>query len=81
MKQTPLYEAHVAHGGKLVDFAGWAMPLQYSGVLDEYQAVRTTAGLFDVSHMGRIQVDGFPTFNESRPMMSIQSVPSIRNIL
>ncbi len=58
MKQTPLYEAHVAHGGKLVDFAGWAMPLQYSGVLDEYQAVRTTAGLFDVSHMGRIQVDG-----------------------
>jgi len=36
MKQTPLYEVHVAHGGKLVDFAGWAMPLQYSGVLDEY---------------------------------------------
>lgn len=48
----------MAHGGKLVDFAGWVMPLQYSGVLDEYQAVRTKAGLFDVSHMGRIQVDG-----------------------
>jgi len=58
MKKTPLYEAHVAHGGKIVDFAGWAMPLQYSGVLDEYQTVRTKAGLFDVSHMGRIQVDG-----------------------
>ncbi len=58
MKHTPLYEAHVMHGGKLVDFAGWTMPLQYSGVLDEYQAVRTKAGLFDVSHMGRIQVDG-----------------------
>lgn len=58
MKHTPLYEAHVAHGGKIVDFAGWAMPIQYSGVLDEYHAVRTTAGLFDVSHMGRIQVEG-----------------------
>ncbi|MDA0739647.1 MAG: glycine cleavage system aminomethyltransferase GcvT [Nitrospirae bacterium] len=58
MKHTPLYDAHVAHGGKIVDFAGWDMPIQYSGVLDEYHAVRTTAGLFDVSHMGRIQVAG-----------------------
>jgi len=58
MKHTPLYDAHVSHGGKIVDFAGWAMPIQYSGVLDEYHAVRTTAGLFDVSHMGRIQIEG-----------------------
>jgi aminomethyltransferase len=58
MKQTPLYGVHVAQGGKIVDFAGWAMPIQYSGVLDEYHAVRTTAGLFDVSHMGRIKVGG-----------------------
>ena len=58
MKRTPLYEAHLAYSGKIVDFAGWAMPLQYSGVLDEYHAVRNTAGLFDVSHMGRIQVIG-----------------------
>ncbi|MEC4674055.1 MAG: glycine cleavage system aminomethyltransferase GcvT, partial [Nitrospirota bacterium] len=58
MKQTPLYEAHVAAGAKLVDFAGWEMPIQYSGVLDEYQAVRQQAGLFDVSHMGRIEVEG-----------------------
>ena len=58
MKHTPLYEAHLAYFGKIVDFAGWAMPLQYSGVLDEYNAVRNTAGLFDVSHMGRIQVEG-----------------------
>ena len=55
---TPLYDAHVAHGAKLVDFAGWIMPLQYSGVLDEYQAVRHQAGLFDVSHMGRIAISG-----------------------
>ena len=58
MKRTPLYEAHVAAGAKLVEFAGWEMPIQYSGVLDEYQAVRQQAGLFDVSHMGRIEVDG-----------------------
>ena len=58
MKHTPLYKAHEAHGAKIVDFAGWAMPLHYSGVLDEYHAVRNKAGLFDVSHMGRIQVDG-----------------------
>ena len=58
MKHTALYEAHVARKAKIVDFAGWAMPLQYSGVLDEYHAVRTTAGLFDVSHMGRLHVEG-----------------------
>ncbi len=58
MKQTPLHEAHVARKAKIVDFAGWAMPLQYSGVLDEYHAVRAAAGLFDVSHMGRLHVEG-----------------------
>ena len=58
MNRTPLYEAHVAHGAKLVDFAGWSMPIQYTGVIDEYHAVRKQAGLFDVSHMGRIMVSG-----------------------
>jgi aminomethyltransferase len=58
MKRTPLHEAHVALHAKLVDFAGWEMPLQYTGVVDEYHAVRTAAGLFDVSHMGRISVSG-----------------------
>lgn len=58
MKQTSLYEAHVARKAKIVDFAGWAMPLQYSGVLDEYHAVRAAVGLFDVSHMGRLRVEG-----------------------
>ncbi|MDE3226777.1 MAG: glycine cleavage system aminomethyltransferase GcvT [Nitrospirota bacterium] len=58
MKRTPLYERHVAAGAKLVDFAGWEMPIQYSGVIDEYQTVRTAAGLFDVSHMGRFTVEG-----------------------
>lgn len=58
MKQTPLIAQHRAAGAKLVDFAGWEMPIQYSGVLDEYHTVRSKAGLFDVSHMGRISVSG-----------------------
>lgn len=58
MKRTPLYETHVTAGAKLVDFAGWEMPIQYTGVIDEYQSVRHAAGLFDVSHMGRISVQG-----------------------
>jgi len=58
MKRTPLYEAHTAAGARLVDFAGWEMPVQYAGVVEEYQAVRTAAGLFDVSHMGRVVAAG-----------------------
>ena len=58
MKRTPLYDAHVAHGAKIVDFAGWEMPVQYTGVLDEYYTVRRQSGLFDVSHMGRINIRG-----------------------
>ncbi len=58
MKHTPLFEGHVAAGAKLVDFTGWEMPIQYSGVVDEYRAVRRQAGLFDVSHMGRIAISG-----------------------
>jgi aminomethyltransferase len=58
MKRTPLYEAHLAAGAKMVDFGGWEMPVQYSGVIDEHKAVRNAAGLFDVSHMGEIDVHG-----------------------
>ena len=58
MKRTPLFPNHQACHAKLVDFAGWEMPIQYSGVIDEYQTVRSRAGLFDVSHMGRITVTG-----------------------
>ena len=58
MKQTPLFACHQAAGAKLVDFAGWEMPIQYSGVVDEYHTVRSKAGLFDVSHMGRLVVTG-----------------------
>jgi len=55
---TPLHDWHEAHGGRIVDFAGWLMPVQYSSIVEEHQAVRTGAGLFDISHMGRLTFDG-----------------------
>ncbi len=57
-RRTSLYEEHVKHGGRMVPFAGWEMPIQYSGIVDEHQAVRTAAGLFDVSHMGELEMRG-----------------------
>ncbi len=56
--RTPLYDWHVAQGARMVDFAGWDMPVQYTSIVDEHQAVRTAAGLFDISHMGRLVLDG-----------------------
>ncbi len=56
--RTPLYDRHVALGAKLVPFAGWEMPVQYAGVIEEHRAVRTDAGAFDVSHMGELEVEG-----------------------
>jgi len=58
VKKTPLYDTHVALGARMVDFAGWRMPVQYSGVIQEHLAVRSSCGLFDVSHMGEIEVYG-----------------------
>src|SRR5947209_14521585 len=56
--RTPLYDWHVAHGARMVDFAGWDMPVQYTSIVDEHQSVRTAAGLFDISHMGRLWFRG-----------------------
>jgi aminomethyltransferase len=58
LKRTPLYEQHLALGARLVEFGGWEMPVQYSSILDEHRAVRTRAGLFDVSHMGEFKIEG-----------------------
>ena len=57
-QRTPLYDRHVALGGRMVEFGGWDMPLQYSSMREEHTAVRQRAGLFDVSHMGRLTVSG-----------------------
>ena len=56
--RTPLYEAHLALGARMVEFAGFEMPVQYAGVLEEHAAVRERAGIFDVSHMGEVTIDG-----------------------
>lgn len=59
MRKTPLYDTHVALGGRMVDFAGWALPVQYpTGPLAEHHAVRTDAGLFDIDHMGQFELSG-----------------------
>lgn len=58
LRRTPLFETHVRTGARMVPFAGWEMPVQYSGVMAEVKAVREAVGLFDVSHMGRAQVTG-----------------------
>lgn len=57
-RRTPLYDQHVAARARMVEFAGWAMPVQYASILDEHQAVRRAAGLFDVSHMGEVEIVG-----------------------
>jgi aminomethyltransferase len=58
LRRTSLYAEHVALGGRIVPFAGWEMPVQYTGIVDEHQAVRTACGIFDVSHMGELRLRG-----------------------
>ena len=58
MLQTALHDWHVAHGGRMVDFAGWQMPIQYRSITDEHQGVRQRSGLFDIAHMGRLWISG-----------------------
>ncbi len=64
-RKTPLYDEHVKLGGKIVNYAGWLLPVQYEGLIPEHEAVRNKAGLFDVSHMGLITVKG----NESEKFL------------
>ena len=58
LKKTGLYEIHKKHGGKLVPFAGFEMPIQYTSILEEHKRVRATVGVFDVSHMGEVEIRG-----------------------
>ena len=58
LRHTPLYDRHVALGAKMVPFAGWEMPIQYAGIVAEHRAVRGSAGLFDLSHMGEFLFEG-----------------------
>lgn len=61
-KRTPLFDVFETYGGKVVDYAGWALPVQFEGLVREHEAVRTAAGLFDVSHMGEVSVKGPDAF-------------------
>jgi aminomethyltransferase len=65
--RTPLHDWHVAHGGRMVDFAGWSMPVQYTSIAEEHNATRNAVGVFDISHMGRLQFFGanVPQFLDS----------------
>ncbi len=63
LRRTPLYDEHLALGARMVPFAGWEMPVQYTGIIDEHRAVRESAGVFDVSHMGEFRLFGFGSFD------------------
>src|SRR5208283_2644342 len=81
LKTTPLNSIHRALGAKMVDFGGWDMPVQYTGIIDEHHAVRRAVGIFDVSHMGEIEIHGpqaayladFVTTNAVRNMKAGQA--------
>jgi glycine cleavage system T protein (aminomethyltransferase) len=70
LRHTPLHDRHVAAGGRMVPFAGWEMPVQYQGVIPEHLAVRGHAGLFDVSHMGQLEVRGAGAIRFVQRMLS-----------
>jgi aminomethyltransferase len=70
LQRTPLHDRHVAHGARLVPFAGWEMPVQYAGVIPEHRAVRTDCGVFDVSHMGELEVEGPRAFDLLQSLLS-----------
>jgi aminomethyltransferase len=76
-ERTPLYDRHVARGARIVEFAGWMMPMFYTGIIDEHRRVRETAGLFDVSHMGEFIVSG-PDALSSLERLMTNRVSSLR---
>lgn len=78
LKRTPLYDVYSRYGGKTIDFGGWELPVQFSGIKKEHQAVRTRAGLFDVSHMGEIEVKGSDSFSFLQKIMT-NDISKIKN--
>ncbi|CAM3804685.1 glycine cleavage system aminomethyltransferase GcvT [Mesobacillus zeae] len=70
LKRTPLFEIYSEYGGKTIDFGGWELPVQFSGIKEEHGAVRTKAGLFDVSHMGEFEVTGTGALDYLQKMMT-----------
>jgi aminomethyltransferase len=78
LKRTPLFEVYKEYGGKTIDFGGWELPVQFSSIKEEHEAVRTKAGLFDVSHMGEIIVTGPGSLNYLQKMLT-NDISKIKN--
>ena len=78
LKRTPLFDVYKEYGGKTVDFGGWELPVQFSSIKEEHEAVRTRAGLFDVSHMGEVEVKGSDSLNYLQKMMT-NDISKIKN--
>ena len=76
LRRTALYERHAALGARLVPFAGWEMPLQYTSIAEEHRAVRTSAGVFDVSHMGQLEIRGGGAHEYLQARLSTISIES-----
>ena len=71
MKRTPLYDVHLSLGARMIEFSGWEMPVFYTDIVREHLSVRSRAGLFDLSHMGEIEIsgDGAPDLVQNLPPM------------
>ncbi|MGJ7912107.1 glycine cleavage system aminomethyltransferase GcvT [Neobacillus sp. LXY-1] len=78
LKRTPLFEVYKEYGGKTIDFGGWELPVQFSSIKEEHEAVRSKAGLFDVSHMGEVEVKGTDSLAYLQKMMTndISKIPN-----
>jgi aminomethyltransferase len=70
LQRTPLFDRHVALGARMVPFAGWEMPVQYDGVIPEHRSVRADCGVFDVSHMGELEIEGMHAFDLLQSLLS-----------
>ncbi len=80
LRRTPLYDRHVAAGARVVPFAGWEMPVQYEGIIPEHLAVRSAAGLFDVSHMGQLELRGEGATSSASGCCPTTSTGSVRGM-
>jgi aminomethyltransferase len=78
LKRTPLFDVYKQYGGKTIDFGGWELPVQFSSIKEEHEAVRTRAGLFDVSHMGEFELKGFDSLAFLQKMMT-NDVSKLKN--
>ena len=76
MQRIALYETHVVQSGRLVPFAGWEMPIQYASILEEVRAVRSSAGIFDISHMGRLEISRYGAADLLDSVLSASVWPS-----